>query len=74
MRIQKAKLVKNGESQTVHLPPDLWMRGDQVFVRRLGESVILVPFDSAWSSLEESLEMFEGFMTDRVQQTDSEQQ
>ncbi len=67
MRIHKAKLFQNGQSQAVRLPREFRMKGEEVFVRRLGNAVVLIPLGSAWSTLEESLNMFDGFMVDREQ-------
>jgi antitoxin VapB len=67
MRIHKAKLFQNGQSQAVRLPREFRMKGEEVFVRRLGNAVVLIPLGSAWSTLEESLNMFDGFMVNREQ-------
>jgi antitoxin VapB len=44
-----AKLFINGGSQAVRLPKEFRFEGDEVSVRRLGESVVLSPVTpSAW--------------------------
>jgi antitoxin VapB len=67
MRIHKAKLFRNGQSQAVRLPREFRMKGEEVYVRRLGSSVLLIPLSDAWAELEESLSMFQDFMLERGQ-------
>jgi antitoxin VapB len=44
------------------------MPGDDVYIKRIGNIVILIPKDAPWSSLEESLDQFTGdFMESRGQ-------
>lgn len=63
-----AKLFKNGQSQAVRLPREFAMPGKEVFIRRIGRNVLLVPKDDPWDSLITSLEQFsDDFMSPRVQ-------
>lgn len=65
-----AKLFKNGRSQAVRLPKEYRFRGDQVFVRKLGNGVLLMPAEGAWDSLEESTLLFsDDFLSERDQGT-----
>lgn len=41
MPVQTAKLFNNGRSQAVRLPREFRFHGDEVFIRREGEDVIL---------------------------------
>ena len=44
-----ARLFKNGRSQAVRLPKEFRFSGDEVFVRREGEAIILEPIKrKAW--------------------------
>jgi antitoxin VapB len=66
--METAKLFKNGQSQAVRLPKEFRFEGKQVFIKKIGESVILIPFHAPWSTLLDSLEMFsDDFMEDRDQ-------
>ena len=56
--METAKLFKNGRSQAVRLPKEYRFQGDQVFVRKLGNSVLLTPSEGTWDSLEESTLQF----------------
>jgi antitoxin VapB len=53
-----AKLFKNGKSQAVRLPKEFRFEGDEVYIRKEGEEVILSPRKASWQRFWESLEMF----------------
>lgn len=68
-----AKLFRNGQSQAVRLPKDFALPGQEVYVRRVGQSVLLVPKDDPWSLLEAARELFtDDFMQARVQEPPQE--
>jgi antitoxin VapB len=63
-----AKLFKNGASQAVRLPKDCRFKGRDVYIRRIGDIVILLPKTDPWQSLVRSLDTFsDDFMTARKQ-------
>ena len=63
-----AKLFRNGQSQAVRLPKDYRFEGDRVWIKRVGEGVLLLPFSAPWKTLVESLDDFsDDFMADREQ-------
>ena len=60
-----AKLFSNGGSQAVRLPKNCRFDGDEVFVNRIGNAVILLPKNDPWSAAVMGLSMFsEDFMED----------
>jgi antitoxin VapB len=66
--VKTAKLFKNGESQAVRLPREFRFNGDEVFIKRIGSAVVLLPKTKSWDTLIESLGKFpDDFMTDRQQ-------
>ncbi len=66
--MDRAKLFQTGRSQAVRLPKAYRFEGDEVIVRHVGNCVLLVPANDAWSVLETALEMFEpGLQLDRDQ-------
>ena len=68
--MQTAKIFMNGRSQAVRLPKEFRMPGDDVFIKKIGNIVILIPKKAPWSSLEKSLGQFtEDFMEHREQPT-----
>lgn len=63
-----AKLFQNGQSQAVRLPKAFRFHGEQVYVKRVGNAVVLLPYDAPWQSLVESLPLFsDDFMEERDQ-------
>ena len=73
--MQTARLFKNGRSQAVRLPKEFRFDGDRVFIKRVGNSVVLVPYQEPWQSLFDSLEMFsDDFMQDREQPPQQERE
>lgn len=63
-----AKLFNNGRSQAVRLPKEFRFEGDQVFIKKVGEMVILLPFHAPWSTMLDSLDLFtDDFMQNREQ-------
>jgi antitoxin VapB len=63
-----AKLFKNGQSQAVRLPKDYRFDGDEVFIKKSGNAVVLLPEKDSWDSLASSLKRFTPeFMANRSQ-------
>ena len=56
--MQTAKIFLNGRSQAVRLPKDFRFSGNDVFIRKIGKIVILIPKDDPWASLANSLDQF----------------
>ncbi|MDD7987137.1 type II toxin-antitoxin system VapB family antitoxin [Lentisphaera marina] len=66
--MQTAKLFQNGRSQAVRLPKDCRFSGEDVFIKRFENMVVLLPKDDPWVSLTDSLDQFsEDFLNDRNQ-------
>ena len=66
--MKTAKLFENGRSQAVRLPKECRFRGDEVFVRKYEDIVILFPKRSPWVPLVNSLDKFtDDFMEERNQ-------
>jgi antitoxin VapB len=66
--MKTAKLFLNGQSQAVRLPKEFRFEGDEVFIKKSGSAVVLIPLANSWDSLFGSLEKFSNdFMADRGQ-------
>ena len=66
--MKTARIFKNGQSQAVRLPREFRIEGDAVYVKRRGNTVILIPMTESWDTLKNSLEKFSSdFMVERVQ-------
>ena len=63
-----AKLITDGDNQAVRLPGSYRIEGDEVYVKKAGNVVILIPKNDPWSLLKQSLEQFsDDFMEKREQ-------
>jgi len=63
-----AKLFMNGRSQAVRLPKAFRFEGNEVFIRRIGNAVVLIPVENPWQTLSDSLNLFSNdFMESRSQ-------
>ena len=56
--MQTAKIFKNGRSQAVRLPKEFRFSENDVFIKKIGKIVILIPKDDPWASLADSLDQF----------------
>lgn len=56
--MQTAKLFMNGRSQAVRLPKEFQFEGDDVYIRKHGDTVILVPKNKAWETFLSGLDTF----------------
>lgn len=56
--MKTAKLFQNGQSQAVRLPKEFRFDGDQVYVQRVGNAVVLLPFDAPWQALFDGVQLF----------------
>jgi antitoxin VapB len=66
--METAKLFQNGKSQAVRLPKEFRFKSDRVYLKRMGNAVILLPFGAPWQSLVDSLPLFSSdFMQERTQ-------
>lgn len=63
-----AKLFQNGQSQAVRLPKAFRLPGTEVYIKKIGNAVVLLPKDHPWDTLIASLAQFsEDFMRAREQ-------
>jgi len=66
--MKTAKLFQNGQSQAVRLPKEFRFDDCEVFIKKSGNIVQLIPRTDSWNSLFGSLKKFSGdFMSERVQ-------
>lgn len=67
--MQTAKLFMNGRSQAVRLPKEFRLEGTEVFIKKTGQGVLLLPKnESAWDVWAQKLLKYQDdFMDDREQ-------
>ena len=63
-----AKLFQNGKSQAIRLPKEFRFGSDRVYIKRIGNAVVLLPYQTPWETLLNSLSLFStDFMQKRTQ-------
>ena len=66
--MKTAKLFQNGHSQAVRLPQEFRLPGKEVYIKKQGNAIILIPKDNPWDSFINSISKFPAdFMNDREQ-------
>jgi antitoxin VapB len=66
--MRTAKLFKHGNSQAVRLPKEFQFEGEEILIKRMGNAVVLLPTNSPWEALVNSLGQFTSdFMETREQ-------
>jgi len=64
--MKTAKVFKQGNSQAVRLPKDFRLSEGEVFIRRSGDSIILMPKKTArWTNIRSAIAMFKGHLKRR---------
>lgn len=66
--MDSAKLFYNGRSQAVRLPREYRFDGEEVYIKKIGNAVILIPKDKVWEVHEAGMDYFsEDYMDGRKQ-------
>jgi antitoxin VapB len=66
--MKTAKIFQNGKSQAVRLPKEFRFEDSEVFIKKSGNVVQLIPRSDSWNSLFGSLKKFSrDFMSERIQ-------
>ena len=50
--METAKIFKNGQSQAVRLPKECRFEGSEVYIKKMGDIVLLMPKDKPWELLD----------------------
>lgn len=56
--MKTAKVFRSGNSQAVRIPKEFQLEGDEVEIRRKGDTLILRPKRHSWDTLVDSLTKF----------------
>ncbi len=63
-----AKIVQDGNTQSLILPDEFHLEGDEVYIKKVGTALVVIPKDNPWQPLIDSLSLFsEDFMATREQ-------
>lgn len=64
--METAKIFMNGRSEAVRLPKNCRFGSKEVYIKRVGDIVVLIPKDKAWDVFLNSLDGFsDDFMNER---------
>jgi len=64
----------NGE-QAISIPADMKINDDKVYIKKVGNSLQIIPYHNAWQNLIDSTSLFTSdFMESRNQPTDQERE
>ena len=67
--MNRAKVFQNGRSQAVRLPKEFRFDGEEVYVHKVGNAVVLLPVQRSWDSFFRVLDAFsDDFMQEGRQQ------
>ena len=74
--MKTARLFINGRSQAVRLPKDYQFKGENVYIQKVGDAVILVPVGKEWEVFMHGLNSFsDDFMSEgRLQGKDQKRE
>jgi antitoxin VapB len=63
-----AQLITIGDNQTVILPKQFQLQGTEVYIKKIGNAVVLISKENPWQTLFDSLSLFsDDFMPTREQ-------
>ena len=66
--MRTAQVVQETDGQSVRLPQDVRLSGARVYVKRVGNVIVLIPEDNPWQALFDSLTLFTpDYMAERGQ-------
>ena len=66
--MKTASVVQNGTSQYIRFPEDFRIDAETLYIKKVGNVVVLLPESSPWEPLFSSLDLFtDDFMNDREQ-------
>ena len=66
--MKTARIFENGRSQAVRLPKEFRFSGTDVYIKKIGNMVVLLSKDDPWAPLINSLDQFtDDFMQSREQ-------
>ncbi|NLI80392.1 MAG: AbrB/MazE/SpoVT family DNA-binding domain-containing protein [Deltaproteobacteria bacterium] len=51
-------MIQGGNSQALRLAKEFQLRGKQVYIKRMGNCIVVIPEDNPWKNAEESAARF----------------
>lgn len=68
MIVKELSINENEGFQSIRLPEEFYINDDKVYVKKIGNTLQIIPFHQAWNSFKDSLNEFsQDFMGERNQ-------
>lgn len=68
MEIATIDINNNTGNQTINIPADFKINDDKVYIKKIGNTLQLIPYHDAWQNMFDSIKEFTpDFMSDRNQ-------
>ena len=64
--MKTAKLFRSGRNQAVRIPKEFRFEGAEVFIKKTGNAVLLIPYLESWQTLFDSLDQFSDDFMERL--------
>lgn len=66
MPFETVKVTKESGSQIIHIPEGFKIEDDKVYLKKVGNSIYVIPYHNPWESLIQSTNMFsDDFLNER---------
>ena len=74
--MQTVKVFKSGNSQAVRIPKEFSIEEQELYIQKIGNTLVLTSMNDPWSSLKKSLTMFseDVFLNGREQPENQERE
>ncbi len=68
-------IIQDTQGQSVHLPSEFRVESKNVYIKKMGNVMVLIPGDNPWQTFFESLDLFtDDYMQDRGQPPQQERE
>jgi len=69
--VETVQIQNNKTGQAINIPKEMEISDDKVYLKKVGNTIHIIPFNNPWQNLVESLDNFTAdFMDSREQPTD----
>ena len=66
--MKTAQIIQDSQGQFIRLPNEVHIEGQQVYIKKIGNLIVLFPEKNLWQSFFESLDLFtDDYMEERLQ-------
>lgn len=75
MSVTTINITKTNGEQAISIPADMKINDDKVYIKKIGNSLHIIPYHSAWQNLIDSTSLFtQDFMETRNQPIDQQRE